>query len=158
MGSRQLLADSIWTAVFTWIATECESHTQLLSDPEHVLFPVLIDQVEREESAKARPKGLVFWVPVARAEYRSHTGSSQASPVFEPEARILRPASWRAPCGARNGGRSRALRGVLSFGYLSLHEQRKVTQGAGAEPPAISFLSSAKPTQQIVRWVTAKTA
>jgi len=29
--------------------------------------------------------------------------------------------------------------GVLSFGYLSLHEQRKVTQGAGVEPPAISF-------------------
>jgi hypothetical protein len=33
---------------------------------------------------------------------------------------------------------------VLSFGYLSLHEQRKVTQGAGAEPPAISFQSSPK--------------
>jgi glutaredoxin 3 len=31
---------------------------------------------------------------------------------------------------------------VLSFGYLSLHEQRKVTQGAGAEPPAISCLTS----------------
>src|SRR3990172_3040129 len=65
-----------------------------------------------------------------------------SEPVFEPEARSVRPASWRAPGGARHGGRCRALRGVLSFGYLSLHEQRKVTQGAGAEPPASSFSKS----------------
>ena len=35
-----------------------------------------------------------------------------SEPVFEPEARFMRPASWRAPGGARNGGRGRALRGV----------------------------------------------
>jgi hypothetical protein len=33
---------------------------------------------------------------------------------------------------------------VLSFGSFSLHEQRKGTQGAGAEPPAISFSIAAK--------------
>jgi len=53
-----------------------------------------------------------------------------SEPVFEPEARILRPASWRAPGGARNGGHRRsrrALRGVISFGDFSLDKQRKVT-------------------------------
>ncbi|MCR4333041.1 MAG: hypothetical protein NUV34_10150, partial [Sulfuricaulis sp.] len=30
-----------------------------------------------------------------------------------------------------------------------MDKQEKVTQGAGAEPPAISFSSSAKPTQHI---------
>ena len=53
-----------------------------------------------------------------------------SEPVFEPEARSVRPASWRAPGGARNGGNRRsrrALRGVLSFGSFSLHEQRKGT-------------------------------
>ncbi len=66
-----------------------------------------------------------------------------SEPVFEPEAHIWRPTSWRAPGGARNGGNRRsrrALRGVLSFGSFSLHDkQEKGTQGAGAEPPAISF-------------------
>ena len=47
--------------------------------------------------------------------------------VFEPETRSVRPASWRAPGGARNGGSSRALRGVFSFGDFSLDKQRKVT-------------------------------
>jgi len=85
--------------------------------------------------------------------------------VFEPEARSVRPASWRAPGGARarrsshgspvdfhaaervrrdsahpgyEGG-FRTLRGVLLFGGFLLDKQEKVTQGAGAEPPAISF-------------------
>ena len=80
--------------------------------------------------------------------------------MFEPEARIVRPASWRAPGGARNGGKGRALRGVLLFGDFLLDKQEKVTQGAGAEPPASSFSPSAKPTQYtvVVRWVTAKIA
>jgi len=47
-------------------------------------------------------------VPQPHREYSSE-------PVSEPEARILRPASWRALGGARNGGRGRALRGVLSL-------------------------------------------
>ena len=76
---------------------------------------------------------MLVYLPVARAEYRSPTGSIQASPVFEPEARILRPASWRAPGGARNGGdplrfvKRRALRGVLLFGDFLLDKQEKVT-------------------------------
>jgi len=39
------------------------------------------------------------------------------------------------------GAKRRIVRhpGVLSFGDFSLREQRKVTQGAGAEPPAIRF-------------------
>ena len=86
-----------------------------------------------------------------------------ASPCLSPRRVVQRQASWRAP------GRSEARRepravcaakrpGVFLFGDFLLDKQEKVTQGAGAEPPAISFLSSAKPTQQIVRWVTAKTA
>jgi len=38
-----------------------------------------------------------------------------------------------------------AAAGVLSFGSFSLNKQRKATQGAGAEPPTISYSSSAKP-------------
>jgi hypothetical protein len=38
-----------------------------------------------------------------------------------------------------------AAAGVHSFGDFSLHKRRKVTQGAGAGPPAISYSSSAKP-------------
>jgi hypothetical protein len=38
----------------------------------------------------------------------------------------------------------RALRGVVSFGDFSLDKQRKVTQGAGAEPPAIMLLNRAR--------------
>ena len=63
-------------------------------------------------------------VPQPHREYSSE-------PVFEPEARFMRPASWRVPGGARNAGdraqARRALRGVLSFGSFSLHEQRKGT-------------------------------
>src|SRR3989344_7284913 len=71
--------------------------------------------------------GCVFQDPrSARRVPQPHREYSSES-VFEPEARSVRPASWRAPGGARNGGRGRALRGVLSFGSFSLHEQRKGT-------------------------------
>jgi len=77
--------------------------------------------------------------PVARAEYRSPTGSIQASPVFEPVARSVRPASQAsADSGEKRRKQSAAPGGLFFRGFL-LAEQKKATQGAGAEPPAISF-------------------
>jgi len=58
--------------------------------------------------------------------------------VFEPEARISRPASWAS---ARWGEKRRKLSrdpGGIFFGGFLLAEQKKATQGAGAELPAIS--------------------
>jgi hypothetical protein len=77
---------------------------------------------------------LVFWfsAPSELAEHRSEAGGSRG-PLFEPEARLSalgefgpRPASRGAQGTARfmRGERS----GVLSFGYFSLHTQRKVTR------------------------------
>ena len=93
----------------------------------------------------------MFSGPVARAEYRRPTGSIQASLCLSPRRKyygktserseqgyFFAPGELASARGARNGGRSRALRGVLSFGYLSLHEQRKVTLGAGREHPAFT--------------------
>jgi hypothetical protein len=62
-----------------------------------------------------------------------------ARPVFEPGARILRPASWGARRGpARSARGSRAIRGRVSL-VTFFARAKKVTQGAGAEPPASSF-------------------
>ena len=41
-------------------------------------------------------------------------------------------AVWQALASARSAGGFRRLRGVLSLGHLSLHEQRKVTRGRAA--------------------------
>ncbi len=95
---------------------------------------------------------------------RSGERAVLASPYGAPEPFRFRPAS---PNGALPGaapraqhrdravarawevkakrlGSIRAIRGVLSFGYLSLHEQRKVTLGAGAEHPANSLSGAAE--------------
>jgi hypothetical protein len=93
-----------------------------------------------------------FHTPVARAEYRRPTGSIQASPCSSRAALFAADElasarwgegeaeySWKSsglPCrrtGAPKFGApwvrrgARALRGVLSFGFFSLHEQRKET-------------------------------
>ncbi len=58
----------------------------------------------------------------------SQPESGEASLVFEPEARCSAPGELRrAPIPARSAGSRRRLRGVLSFGSFSLHEQRKGT-------------------------------
>ena len=140
----------------------------------------------------------VFQLPVAAAEHRSRNREKRAS-CLSPRVRrsnhgspmdfhaaererrgsarpgCMRPASWRAPGGARvrrsfHGspvdfhaaervrrgsahpgyeGRGRAFRGVVSFGDFSLDKQRKVTQGAGAEPPAIMLLNRARSAHNI---------
>src|SRR3990167_6565591 len=84
--------------------------------------------------------------------HREHS----SEPVFEPEARCVRPASWRAPGGARNGGMGRALRGVLSFGSFSLHEQRKGTCRGLATHKL--YAAEGGSTYKVVRWATAKFA
>src|SRR3989344_7758088 len=65
-------------------------------------------------------------IPVWRAR-ASQPESGEASLVFEPEARILRPRVRRAPIPARSARGCRRLRGVISFGDFSLDKQRKVT-------------------------------
>ena len=85
--------------------------------------------------------GWCFRDPVARAEYRSPTGSFQARPCLSPRRKNVQQDEraqraglhfcarrvGRAPGGARNGGRSRALRGVFLFGDFFLNKQEKVT-------------------------------
>ena len=106
------------------------------------------------------------WVaipPVSRAEHRARPGVV-AKLLIEPEARKGSPACWRSlvlsylfapgelgerPAEARRAGdraqyARRRDRGVLSLGDFSLHEQREVTQGAGAEPPAHSCSDRAR--------------
>jgi len=101
------------------------------------------------ENTSARRLELVCSGPVSRAEHRHEAGSrretfDRARGALFSARRVrlapgfVRSAGNRPVCGRRSDP------GVLSFGYLSLHEQRKVTQGAGAEPPAISFSSSPK--------------
>ena len=55
-------------------------------------------------------------------------------------------------------GTARFLRGerwgVLSFGYFSLHKQRKVPQGAGAERPQLGFKAARKRVQPIENILT----
>jgi hypothetical protein len=90
--------------------------------------------------------------PVSRTEHRSEAGSFQASPCSSRAAYFA--ADELASARLREEHREPRVLcavsdpGVFSFGDFSLHEQRKVTQGAGAEPPAISFSSCAQRTQK----------
>ncbi|MEX2163827.1 MAG: hypothetical protein WD823_06250 [Sulfuricaulis sp.] len=58
--------------------------------------------------------------------------------VFEPGARCIAPGELgRAPVPARSAGKMSRHPGGIFFGDFLLAEQKKVTQGAGVEPPAI---------------------
>ena len=66
-----------------------------------------------------------------------------SEPVFEPEARCSAPGELAsARWGEERKKQSRAPGGLFFRGFL-LAEQKKATQGAGAEPPAIMQLSAA---------------
>jgi len=86
---------------------------------------------QRQEKDFANPPRSACRVPQPHQEFLSET-------VFEPEARSMRPASWaNARWGEERRKQSRAPGGLFFRGFL-LAEQKKATQGAGAEPPAIS--------------------
>ena len=71
-------------------------------------------------------------VPQPHREYSSE-------PVFEPEARSVRPASWRAPGGARNARSFRALRAAFSFVAFFWPNKRKPPRVQGRSHPQIAF-------------------
>src|SRR3989338_8688552 len=56
-----------------------------------------------------------------------------------PGERAHRDCAPRAFRGAGRAAKSRAIRGVLSFGDFSLDKQRKVTLGAGRGHPALKL-------------------
>ena len=77
-----------------------------------------------------------FWIPVAAAEHRSPPRGCRET-FDRARGAYFAPGELGERWGGREAqGESRRLRGVLSFGSFSLHEQRKGIQGAGAEPPA----------------------
>ena len=68
-----------------------------------------------------------------RAPEGAQTGMSALAPLRQ------EVASGQRGTQSRGGEDKCTIRGVLSLGAFSLHEQREGTQGAGAEQPAISF-------------------
>ena len=85
--------------------------------------------------------------PLELAEHRSPPGR------FREHCLSIAIDSGNASCAAPRVGRGAQgtallLRGerwgVLSFGYFSLHKQRKVTQGAGAERPPLAVKARAE--------------
>jgi hypothetical protein len=78
-----------------------------------------------------------------------------SEPVFEPEARILRPASWRAPGGARNGGRFRALRAAFSFVAFFWPNKRKPPRVQGRSYPQLGFEIARGAREPFKTWIPA---
>jgi len=133
--------------------------------------PVAAGQAQTSLSAPLRalaPSHAVLGCAIRGVEntstYRSEVGCSnprRSEPSTEPgrgSSRDSCSSPRRVVCARRvrrAPGRSEGCReprvvcaakrpGVFSSGDSSLDKQRRVTQGAGAEPPAISFLSRAK--------------
>ena len=79
--------------------------------------------------------------PVATAEHRSRNREKRASCLSPWRVVCARRVEASADSGEKRKGVS-AAPGGLFFRPFLLAEQKKWTQGAGAEPPAISFSKS----------------
>ena len=76
---------------------------------------------------------LIYWVPSARQTRRANTrrAARRMRDVFRWHMDVPSKNARRA-CGPGARSAEGALRGVLSFGYFSLHKQRKVTRASGS--------------------------
>jgi hypothetical protein len=79
--------------------------------------------------------------PYGAPEHRSRNREKRASCLSPRRVFCARRVEASADSGEKYREKSRHP-GALSFGYFSLGKQRKVTQGAGAELPAIMQLSA----------------
>jgi hypothetical protein len=86
-----------------------------------LFFPSILDVMVRRISR------LGFFQPRRRRRASQPVPGVFARPVFEPEARSLRPASWSSARWGEERRKFSRAPGCVSFGYFSLHKQRKVT-------------------------------
>ena len=111
-----------------------------------------------EQPTSDYPAGSVFKPPLVKPSAKGSRSAGSQGRARDRER--AHPAQGCAVCAppeanaARGDPRSgRGPGGAFSFGDFSSREQRKVTQGAGAEPPAIIFLICARSTDIRFPWV-----